>query len=207
MALEAEATRLYALLPRDRRSDLYNAVMANPMFPFHDDADYTHAGRYFLIATGNYRAPVSQEPLNRILNGLALNEGYTDAQKDLMYRVYIEEIEKLTGAQYKRRGRNLSGFQQTIGRYGVVPEDTEEIIRSFLTGLQSKMGNTNTLNTLPKQHLLRLKELASRPYGAPGAGANNVRPAGGAGGGAARKSRRSKSRKFKKSKSRKSRKV
>ena len=85
MALEAEATRLYALLPRDRRSDLYNAVMANPMFPFHDGPDDSHTGRYFLIATGNYRAPVANDPLNIIINGLALNEGYTDAQKDIIY--------------------------------------------------------------------------------------------------------------------------
>lgn len=186
MALEAEATRLYALLPRDKRNDLYNAVIGNPLFPFHDNQD-SLAGRYFVIATGDYRAPVANEPLNNIINSLAVNKGYTDAQKDQMYKVYIEEIDNITGA-YKRKGRNVAAFTQTIGRvktprnHAVMPENTEAVVRSFLSGIN---GNRR-LGTSVNEERKRLKELASRPLGAPGAGTRKTR-----------KSRKSKSRKGK----------
>ena len=190
MALEAEATRLYALLPRDKRNDLYNAVIGNPLFPFHDGPDTSHAGRYFLIATGDYRAPVANDPLDNIINSIALNKGYTDDQKNDMYRVYIEEIDNITGG-YKRRGRNVAAFTQTIGRvktprnHAVMPENAEAIVRSFLSGMNGNRG----LGTSVNEERKRLQELASRPFGAPGAGKRKTRKS--------RKSRKSrKHRKF-----------
>jgi hypothetical protein len=190
MALETEATRLYALLPRNRRDELYHAVMKNPLFPFHHD-EYSYIGRYFLVATGDYTAPASNEPLNIIINDIVTNEGYNDAQKNDMYKVYIEEIEKLTGAEYKRRGRNLSTFKQTIGRdktprnHAIIPEGPEAIVRSFLSGIDGP----RRLGRPENEEILRLKQLASGTHGASGSGT--------------RKSRKNKSRKSRKGRSRK----
>jgi hypothetical protein len=62
----AELDRLYALLPRVNRGELHARLVANQNFETVADPD-TAAGRYFIIAVGNFPAPAAQMPLSDII--------------------------------------------------------------------------------------------------------------------------------------------
>jgi hypothetical protein len=89
--IRAEAIALYAALDRGRRAALYARVMANAAFPFHDGPDDSHAGRWFIIATGNYTAPAAQVGLDSIVDQLFPDP----ARRAIAYRVYRDELHAL----------------------------------------------------------------------------------------------------------------
>ena len=90
-AIRAEAIALYAALDRGRRAALYARVMANAAFPFHDGPDDSQSGRWFIIATGDYPAPVAQLGLDRIVEQLFPDP----ARRAIAYRVYRDELHAL----------------------------------------------------------------------------------------------------------------
>ena len=69
MDTRQQATRLYAALPRNLRSRLYQAVMADPEMPFREGPD-TLTGRWFVISTGDYPAPAAQQALDAIIESI-----------------------------------------------------------------------------------------------------------------------------------------
>lgn len=103
------ATELYAMLPRNMRDRLYGLMMVNPNNPFRDGPDDSPAGRWFIIATGNYTAPVAQLPLNQIVNQLPL----TAEQREQMYTVYVRHLKDLLIDHLRRtKPANLQSFMQ-----------------------------------------------------------------------------------------------
>ena len=160
------ADRLYTALPRPQRGDLYRRIMSNPEFPFHDDLDDSAAGRWFGIATGNHEAPASQLSLSKIIDKVSENQHYSEEQKEGMFKVYVEEIEKINGV-LKKRARNLQSMMATLGRRNIqgktntprnnnrpsnLPSNILGEVGSFLSGF----------NGPPKTQELRLREKNSR---------------------------------------------
>jgi hypothetical protein len=95
MDIKAIAVALYDSLPRSKRNILYNSIINHPDFPFHDDPDDSHLGRWFVIATGDYEAPASQASLDVIMNSIQGSEGYSDTVITKIYQLYIDEINKI----------------------------------------------------------------------------------------------------------------
>ena len=85
-----EAINMYANFPRSKRHKLYSALMVHPDFPFHDDPDESYTGRWFVIATGNYTAPASQDGLDIVVDFLCESMNYDNVQKNNIYNIYIQ---------------------------------------------------------------------------------------------------------------------
>jgi hypothetical protein len=158
---KTKASELYENLPRNLRGILYDAVMSNPKFPYHEGPDESFLGRFFIIATGNYTSPASSKPLNVIIDDIVNNKAFTPEQEDMIYDVYIEEIEKLTGETYIKKGRNLRGAQMVGIKYNL-PEALEGDIGEFLTGESSRyLPNRPNLKTPLSRQRARLQQLAA----------------------------------------------
>jgi hypothetical protein len=177
MSLRNIGDRLYTVLPRSRRGVLYRRIMSNPEFPFHDDANDSAAGRWFVVATGNHEAPAAQLSLSKIIDEVSRHMNYTEEQKEVMFKVYVEEIEKINGV-LKNRARNIQSMMATLGRRNIqgktntprnnnrpsnVPSNILSTIGSFLSGYS---GNVKTQE-------LRLREKNSR--NGPGVGGRRTR--------------------------------
>jgi hypothetical protein len=103
------ATELYAMLPRNLRSRLYDLMMSNPNNPFHDGPDDSFVGRWFIISTGDYQAAAAQAPLNEIVGQLPL----TDEQRAQMYTVYVRHLKDLLIDHLRRtKPANLQSLMQ-----------------------------------------------------------------------------------------------
>lgn len=85
------ASNLYAMLPRNLRLRLYDLMMADETCPFRDGPDDSPAGRWFAIATGDYKAPAAHLQLDEIVNQLPLS----DVQKEQMFKTYIKHLKPL----------------------------------------------------------------------------------------------------------------
>jgi len=94
MDYRQQADALYAAIPLHRRRILYNAVMANPRFPFHERIDESGEGTWFHIAFVTYALP-NRPPLSIVIDAIALHKDYTPAQRQVMYEVLIEEMSKI----------------------------------------------------------------------------------------------------------------
>lgn len=101
MDIVTEAINMYENLPRSKRNKLYTAVMNNPEFPFRDDPDDSYAGRWFIIATGDYEAPASRDKLDKIVNLICKEMKYNSQEKNKMYTIYIKEIHEINKFEHK----------------------------------------------------------------------------------------------------------
>jgi hypothetical protein len=113
--IRQEATDMYAEFPRPLRHYVYARIMENQDFPFHDDPNDSFEGRWFAIATGNFPAPVAQEPLHHILYSLGEHLDLPENQITDMFRIYRDTMAEVLN--------NPHEYPMPVPQVPVVPEN------------------------------------------------------------------------------------
>jgi len=93
--LRERAEALWSDLPRAQRTLVYDSLMFDEEFPFHDGLDHSPTGRWFFVATSDGPSYTALISLGQIVDTMAEDQGWNEGQINAFLEGFIRAIEAL----------------------------------------------------------------------------------------------------------------